>query len=427
MSDFITPIKQQPKPCDFGPFAGGYCGKVVTIDFNQATSSIQIADIELELFENSIATIDLSDLVISAMEIDWSKTIFAEITLGTITFNQTTKELTFTPDQTPSVDRIATFTFQVFDSFDYSATGTIKINIIDKTPILRVENVSLSGNEGQTFTIDTRTKTVVENTTINYLNASSVVISVLPSEGTATVENGIITYIPSQVPATNRTVTFKYKVKDITTLEAEATISISLTDITPALTTSNITKSVLDSASLTASILGNITIKNDTFKLLRFGTPSEGTISVNGSNYTFTPSNTVKTNRVVIIPYTVETTTGLTSTSNLTINITYDNLWAGTFWYGNNTKENLVKEDIETLTSTKKTNYIGTYNIAAGTGTYKWFVYPKAWGENPTILDASNNMPIATDDYKNLTVEGVDLILIRSYYTLNGSISIKFS
>lgn len=429
MSDFITPIQQQPTPCDFGPFAGGYCGKIVTIDFNQVTSSIAIADLEIELFETSSATINIEDLIVSSALIDYTKTVFNGVTGGTITFDAITKELLFTPDQTPSVDRIVNFTFEVEDQYGFKATGNIKINIVDKTPVLTTTNVSLSGTEGEVYTIDTKTKTTIVNTTVNYANANAVVISVSPTEGNATVSNGIITYTPSQASALNRTVSFKYKVTDLTGLTSESTISIALTDITPALSTTNASKSLLDSATLTGSILSNMTIKNDTFKTLSFGAISEGTITVSGSNYTFTPSTTIKANRVVTVPFTITSTTGLTSTSTLTLNITYDNQWDKTFWYGNSTVTNMtVRSDIEALSSIKKTGYAGTYTIGAGTGTYKWFVYPKAWGTTPTMVDASNNMPIATNeplDY--ITIEGIELVAIRSYYTLNGSISIKFS
>jgi hypothetical protein len=427
MSDFIQPTLQNPTPCDFGPFAGGYCGKVVTIDFRQATSQISIGDLEVELFENATANISLRDLVVSAMPINWIKTEFFGVTGGEISFNPALAELVFTPDQTPSIDRTVEFTYKVFDEFDYEAEGKIIINIIDKTPELTVGNFTLNGTESQIFDIDIKSKVVTKNTEVDYSLIDSVQVTQILSEGSVTISDGIITFTPSEEPANNRTVTFKYIVKDITGIEAEGTIAITLQDTTPALTVNNFSKNVLDSATLTASILSNIVIKNDTFKSLTFETITDGTITSTGSNYTYLPDKTLKTDRTIVINYTVETQSGISKTAQMTVVIKHDNIWAGTFWYGNSEKEDLLKEDIELLSFAKKTGYAGTYSVSAASGAYKWFVYPKVWGENPTILDASNNMPIATDDNRFITVEGIDLVAIRTYYQLNGAITVKFS
>lgn len=427
MSDYLTPTLQNPTMCDFGPFAGAACGKVITLDFKQAVLQISVADLTIELLENASANISLEDLVNSTAPINWSKTEFIGVTGGAINFDPILAKLVFTPDRTPSVDRTVSFTFKVFNELNHEATGTITINILDRTPELSVGSFTLSGTDAQIFNIDIKTKVVVKNTEVDYSDVGAVTLVGSLPEGNAVISNGVITFTPSEEPADNRTVTFKYKVKDISGLEAEGNISITLQDVTPALTVNAFSKNVLDSATLTSSILSNIVIKNDSFKTLTFSAPSEGTITVSGSNYTFTPGNALKKDRTITINYTVETQSGITKSAKMTIIIKYDNIWAGTFWYGNNTNENLVQSEIETLISTKKTGYAGTYSIPAGTGTFKWFVYPKIWGENPTVLDASNNMPIALDDNKYLTVEGIELILLRSYYTLNGAITIKFS
>lgn len=427
MSDYLTPTLQNPTMCDFGPFAGAACGKVITLDFKQAGLQISAADLTIELLENASANISLEDLVNSVTPINWSKTEFIGVTGGVVNFDPILAKLVFTPDQTPSVDRTVSFTFKVFNELNYEATGTITINILDRTPELSVGSFTLSGTEAQIFNIDIKTKVTVKNTEVDYSDVKAVTLVGSLSEGKVSISNGIITFTPSEEPSDNRTVTFKYKVKDISGLEAEGNISIALQDVSPALTVNTFSKNVLDTATLTSSILSNIVIKNDSFKTLTFDTPAEGTFTVSGSNYTFTPGNVLKKDRTITINYTVETQSGIIKSAKMTIIIKYDNIWAGTFWHGNNTNDKLVKSEIETLTSTKKTGYAGTYSIPAGTGTFKWFVYPKIWGENPTVLDASNNMPIALEDNQYLTVEGIDLVLLRSYYTLNGAITIKFS
>lgn len=429
MSDTIQPNLQWPTPCDFGPFAGGYCGKVITIDFNQAQSQIDVADITIELLETATMTLDLSTLVKSLMPVDWTKTIFSNIPSGTQTFNATSMTLTYKPDETPSVDRVISFNYTVYDTLGAYDTGLITINVLDRTPVLTAGTVTLSGTEGQTYTIDLRNFVTATNTTVNYSDASKVFISATPGEGTATISNGIITYTPSQTPAVTRTVTFKYKVIDVTGISAEGSIGITLTDITPAITATAITKSVMDNATVTGSILSNITIKNDTFKSLTFSTPSEGTIVASGSNYTFTPDGTISTAvRTVVVTYTVTTTSGLTASNTITITVSDYNKYANTFWYGNSTVDIITQAAIEKdLTAVTKTAYAGTYALTAGSGVYKWFVYPKAWGITPTILDATTLMEIATDNYVFVTINGIDLIAIRTYYQVNGAINVKFS
>ena len=426
MSDTIWPINQMPTPCDFGPFAGGYCGKLIVIETKQNPSNITTTNMVIELFETATATIDLNDLVTSAVNLDWSKTTFSTVT-GNLTYDAATGILIYKPDETPSINRTILLTYNVFDTLGATASGEITINVIDKTPYLTAGQITLSGTEGQTYTIDTRTYITATNTTVNFSSVNGVIISVAPTEGTATITNGIITYTPSQIPSINRTITFKYKVTDLTGLQSEGTISISLTDITPALTTNNFTKTVLDTATLTGSILSNIVIKNDTFKSLTFDAISEGTIAASGSNYTFTPDSTLSSNRTLTVGYTVTTNSGLTGTSKMTITINDDNIWAGTFWYGNSTKDIINQAEIETLSSVRKNAYAGTYALTAGTQVYKWFIYPKAWGINPTILDAATLFELATDEYKYITVNGVELICIRTYYKVNGAINVRFS
>ena len=430
MSDFYTPTMQNPVPCDFGPFAGGYCGKVITIDFNQATSEISIANLEVELFETSSMTIKLSDLVSTIMPIQWDLTKFSSITNGTINFDRITTELIFTPDQAPTVDRTVKFLFTVYDTYNYEATGEIIIHVIDKTPELTVLDTSMSGNEDKVYTLDIKTKVTALNTTVNYLDNDAVKITVLPNEGTATLIDGILTFTPDSTININRNVNIKYQVKDVSGIIRIGNLTVALTDITPALTTTNFTKSVLDSATLTGNITSNITIKNDTFKSLTFETPSEGKIVVNGASYTFTPGTGIKTDRVILVKYTVTSSSGLVSTSTITINVTYDNLWLKTFWYGNFLlHEEINQEAIEKIfQSRRQTNYKGTVTFIEELGKYKYIAYPKSWGITPKIVD-SNMFPVAgmEEPVGYVTVEGIELVLFKTYNKINGPLTITIS
>lgn len=426
MSNTIYPQNQLPVPCDFGPFVGGFCNKEQHVNMEAADGKVTLKNFGVDLNENAKLTLDLSTLVATINPIDYTLTAITAATKGTYTLNGSIFE--YTPNTAPSVNRVETLQYTIYDKFGIHETATIQINIIDLTPALTAKNVTLSGTEGQTYTISIPSNATITNTTINYSDPTAVTISVAPTEGTAVVNGSNIIYTPSQTPSTTRTITFKYLIKDVSGLSSEATVSVTLTDITPAVSTTNFTKSVVDNVTLTGSILSNITIKNDTFKSLSFSTPSEGTIAVSGSNYTFTPNVALSNDRTVVVTYTITTTTGLTNTGTMTINITNFNAYANTFWYGNSTVETITQADIEAnLTQVIKSGYAGTYSLTSGTGVYKWFVYPKAWGVNPTILDAATMFEIAVNDFQYLTISGVDLVAIRTYYKVNGSINVKFS
>lgn len=430
MSNTIYPETQLPTPCDFGPFFGGYCGKVVTIDFSQARSNIKINSVNLNLIETSTMTIDLSTLVTSVMPLDWTKTTFTHVsgnTNGVRTYDPATTIMTYKPDITPSSDRVVVFEYHVVDSIDFVATGTITINIVDQSPVLTAGPITLSGVESKIYTIDVSQSVVMNFTTVNYLDPNAAIISVQPTEGKATILNGVITYTPIITPTNTRTVTMKYKVTSIDGLTSESTISITLSDDTPVITTVNLTKTTMDNVNLTGSILSAITLKFDTFKSLSFGPASEGSISATGSNFTYIPDSSITTaTRTVTIPYTVTTTSGLTSTSNLIINITDYNKFANAIWYGNSVDEFVTKAMIERdLTPVVKSAYAGTYSLTSGVGVYKWVVYPKSWGETPTIIDAVTLMEIAMDNFVNITIDGVTLVAFRTYYQVNGAINFK--
>ena len=422
MSDTIIPITQKPIPCDFGPFAGGVCYRKLDVRLDIATSEIMIQDITGTTNEDSVYTVDLSLFVNSIAELDWSKTKITNLSIGTYTLVGSI--LKYTPNTSASVNRTVTFNYTVVDILDFEATAKVTLSIIDKTPTITTQNVTLSGTEGQVYTIDVKDKTILNNTTVTW--ATGAVISVAPSEGTATIANGIITFTPSQSPSSTRTITMKYKVTTTDGLTSESTISVALTDITPALIAKNFTITLLDTETKTIAMLSNLTIKNDTFKNVTFSVPQEGTITVTGSSVLYAPVESIKANRTFTVDYVATTTSGLSASGVMTVTITDDNIWAGSIWYGNSTLGTMTQAGITALSNTlRQQDFPGTYVFTAGSGVYKWLVYPKAWGEPLMIIDPITGFEVAMEDYMYLTVEDVELIALRSYYQLNGSFTIK--
>ena len=423
MSDHIQPNNFNPIPCDFGPFAGAHCARKLIYNANtQIVGNIELEDINIEIVENILFQVDLKTKVNSVLEIDWNLTEFSQISGGSINFEPITGILTFTPDTTPTTDRTVQFFYTLYDIIGTTKTAQIIINIIDATPSLTVKAVSLSGAETQTFTINTLSHFTITNDTL-----AGVTISAAPSEGTATIAGNVITFIPSTIPAVNRTITMKYLVTTGSGISKEGTISVALTDTSPAITAKNFSISLKDTETKTFNITPQLTIKNDTFKSVTFATPSEGTFKVTGSSVLYTPNEPIHGDRTIIVQYTATSNTNLTANGILTINIEDDNIWLSTIWYGNSLATTMDKDSTLALASSnRQTTFAGTYKLPLGTGgVYKWIVYPENWGEPVSIYDPNTNFSIALEDPFKFNVDGVPMIGYRTYYPINSDISIK--
>ena len=400
----------------------------VGINITDKTPELHVLNVSLSGTEEQVYTIDVRNYATTVnTEIDYTSASALNISVAPSegTFTIVDSVITFTPDKTISVDRNISFDFKVMTIDGLNAVGTINVFLTDITPTLAVANKTLTGTEGVNYTFDVRDLVTVKHTSVDYSLADAVEISVAPSEGTILINNGVVTYTPDQASAVTRTVTFKYRVKTLSELTGEGTASITLTDITPAITARDFTLSLADNTTKTFSITSNITIKNDTFKSVTFSTPAEGTFAVTGASVIFTPDAAVDGTRTVTSTYTVTTNSGLTASGNVTITITNFNVYANTIWFGNDLSATMDASILATLTNHNTASvYTGTYSFVAGPG-FKWFVYPKAWGEPVSIIDAVSTMSIATDDVQYITVDGVDLICIKTYYEVNGAIQIK--
>ena len=402
----------------------------VGINITDKTPELHVLNVSLSGTEDQVYTIDVRNFVTTVnTEVDYTTPAALNVstapTEGTI--NVADGIITFTPDKTVAIDRTISFDFTIRTIDGISANATISLMITDNTPTLAVANKTLTGTEGVNYTIDVRTLVTTKFTSVDYTDVNAVTISQAPTEGTTLVNNGIITYTPDQTSSITRTVPFKFKVITLSGLQGEGTISVTLTDITPAITARDFTLSLVDNTTKTFTITPNITIKNDTFKSVVFSTPSEGTFAVSGQSVVFTPNAAIEGTRTVTSNYTVTTNSGLTASGMVTITITNFDIFANTIWFGNEPTAVMVDTTVSTLTNHNvASGFAGTYSFIAGPG-FKWFVYPKAWGEPISAVDASNNMSIALDDTQFLTVNGVELIAIKTYYEVNGAIQIKLA
>lgn len=400
----------------------------VGINITDKTPELHVVNVSLSGTEEQVYTIDVRNFATTVnTEIDYTSASAVNISVAPSegSFTIVDGVITFTPDKTISIDRTISFDFKVMTIDGLNATGTISIFVTDITPTLAVANKTLTGTEGINYTIDVRDLVTMKHTSIDYSLADALVISTAPTEGTILINNGIITYTPDQTPAVTRTVSFKFKVKTLSGLQGEGTVSVTLTDITPAISARDFTLSLADNTTKSFTITANTTIKNDTFKSVSFSTPSEGTFAVSGASVIFTPEAAIDGTRTVTSTYTVTTNSGLTASGIVTITITNYNVYANTIWFGNEPSAVMDATVLANLTNhNTATAYAGTYAFIAGPG-FKWLVYPKAWGEPVSIVDAITGMSIAMDDFQYINVGGVDLVCLKTYYEANGSISIK--
>lgn len=422
MSDNITVVNQLPTPCDFGPFASGSCGKKINLTYMLETSNITSLPIDLTIDEGT-TTINIDDFVTSSLPINYSSLLFEpEITDGVI--SNVGNIITYIPNETINNNRTINAVYKIKDGIGKETTNTFKLNINDITKILTSIPVVLSGTEAVNYTINVTNLITARNTSVDL----STLTITTPSEGTATISGGTITYVPNTSSNVTRTVVFSYSIKDSSgTKTTTNTISITLADTTPSVTPTNFGITLKDSATNTTSITGKITIKNDTFKSVVCTNPSEGLITISGSNITFTPNSSVTGNRTVTSDYTVTTNSGLTATGKITYTITDDNIWTDTIWYGNSTLTDMTKEGIVALAGTvRQADFPGQYAIPAGTSVYKWVCYPAAWGEPLAVLDPGTQMEIATIyPFQVVNVDGIDMMCIRTFYKINVALTYK--
>lgn len=400
----------------------------VGINITDKTPELHVLNVSLSGTEEQVYTIDVRNYASTVnTEIDYTTASALNISTAPSegTFTIVDGVITYTPDKTISIDRNISFDFKVMTIDGLNAIGTINVFLTDITPTLAVANKTLTGTEGINYTFDVRDLVTVKHTSIDYTLTDALEISVAPSEGTVLINNGVITYTPNQASAVTRTVTFKFRVKTLSGLMGEGNVSVTLTDITPAITARDFTLSLADNITKTFTITSNLTIKNDTFKNVTFSTPSEGTFAVTGASVLFTPDASIDGTRTVTSTYTATTNSGLTASGIVTITVTNFNVYANTIWFGNDLSATMDATILATLTNHNTVAaFAGTYSFVAGSG-FKWLVYPKVWGEPTAIIDAVTTMAIAVDEYQYITVDGVELVCIKTYYEVNGAIQIK--
>lgn len=196
----------------------------------------------------------------------------------------------------------------------------------------------------------------------------------------------------------------------------------------PSLTVRAIVANVDTSTPKSINLNSSITVVDDKIIKYEVETPSEGshTLSTTGI-FVFTSNSTNHTDRTVIVNYTITTESGIVKSEKITLNIKYSSVFSKTIWYGNNVSSIMNEAILSEITGSKsQTIFAGNYPIPSGTGVYKWVIYPRLWGEPNAIIDANTLMNVSTDEFKYFTTaDGVELIAIRTYYQVNGALTIK--
>lgn len=232
---------------------------------------------------------------------------------------------------------------------------------------------------------------------------------------------------------------YLYGIEDLegNKLVASITFIIQNDEYTPvAPVANNKTISFEDNLSKTINIKNYFTVDSkaqldmSTMDIIVTDNATNETINVDNSNGTIiiSPDESLTTTRTFTITYQCSDTNGLQSNiGTLIVTVQDFNPYAASVWYGSATAETIDQLDIEAdLTQKSAQDFPGTYTFGLVPFSYKWMVYPRAWGEPNDWKDAVTNMGVpreVTPQY--IEKNGVQLIGIRTFYSVSGEITIK--
>ena len=287
-----------------------------TSNSNTATVTVEVGAIDDEPQTNDIDAQTDEDVALvfnlSAEEYDGDNYSFAILTQpanGTI--NVDGVSVTYTPNQ--DWNGTDTFTFEATDdrtALTNVATATITVNAINDAPVAN-DITNQTTDENRMMQLDiTLDASDVDGDALAYSISSA-------SNGTLSLNNDIVTYIPNQ--DWNGEDTFTYIANDGSLDSNTATVTITVNSVNDAPATSNITQNQ-DEDNSEASDLSSFTSDVDgddlTYSIVTDAT--NGTTSIDGSIVTYTPN----ANYNGTDSYTYKANDGTVDSNTSTVSIT---------------------------------------------------------------------------------------------------------
>jgi len=257
--------------------------------------------------EDTAVNIELSATDVEGDNLTYS--IVSDVSNGTTSISGST--LTYTPNQ--DWNGTDTFTYKVNDGTVDSNTsnGTVTIAAVNDAPV--ANDVTISTNETRFISVDiTLDATDVEGDNLTYSIPSE------PSDGTASLNGNVVTYVPTT--DWNGEDSFTYKANDGTVDSNTATVTITVNAVNDAPTTGgDINASTNEDTAVDITMSGT-DVDGDALTYHPDAPNSEhGSASLNGNVLTFTP--TADWNGTTTINYKVNDGNLDSNTSVITITV----------------------------------------------------------------------------------------------------------
>ena len=341
-------------------------------------------------------------------------------TKGTVIINPLTGAYTYTPNS--NATGADSFTFKANDGTVDSNVATVAVTISNTNDAPVSSNGTLTINE-DTVGNGTLTASDIDGDALTY----SIVTQ--PTKGTLSLNssNGTYTYTPNA--NANGSDSFTFKANDGTVDSNISTVSITITPVNDAPTTSNDTLAVVEDTPKNSQLIA-LDVDGNSLTYSVVTQPTKGTISLNSStgNYTYTPNSnttgadsfTFKVNdgtvdsNVSTVSVNISNTNDAPTTSNGTLTINEDTVGNGT----------LVASDIDgdVLTYSVVTQPTkGTVSVNPTTGAYVYTPSLNANGSDSFTFKANDGTVDSNISTVSITITPVN----DAPTTSNGTLTIN--
>lgn len=98
-----------------------------------------------------------------------------------------------------------------------------------------------------------------------------------------------------------------------------------------------------------------------------------------------------------------------------------------TIYFGNSTDTALNAAGVQTLEQKQRTNFLTTYEYAAGTGVYKYVAFPSSFGTPAAFLNVDSQFPVDMQAAYTVTIGSVQYKVYRSLESLSGAINMQIT
>ncbi|EID17756.1 hemagglutinin/hemolysin-like protein [Mycolicibacterium phlei RIVM601174] len=211
---------------------------------------------------------------------------------GTLTFNETTGEFTYTPNA--NFNGTDSFTYEITDNsgaVSNTATVTITVNPVND-PVVAINDTASGLEDGGPITGNVLINDIAQNVDIGETLTVTAANGVTVNGGVWSVSaDGTFSYTPAT--NWNGTDSFKYTVSDGTT-SAEGTVTITVTPVNDAPVANNDTAHTNPGQAVTIAVLANdIDVDSTTLTPVIVSQPVHGSVTVNANGtITYTPNGT---------------------------------------------------------------------------------------------------------------------------------------